>query len=141
MPDVWENIKSPIKDHDSRDYNWQTANWKWDKMLSVCHNPDPTWGSQSHALRIRKTDFEDEKRKHVERFAKWQKKKQFLNNADPLSHFLQNQIHDSNSGALQEQSYIDFTKSIDSAHAAIHMTLRCTTYYPASTAYGLRYVN
>ena len=131
VPDVWENIHSPIKAHDSRDYNWLTPIWKWDKMLSVCHNPDPTSGPQSHALRIRKRDFEDEKRKHVR-----QKRRQFLQNADPLSHLLNNEIGD----ALQEKSYVGFTRKIDSAHAAIHVTLKCTTAYPTTTAYGLRYV-
>ena len=132
VPDVWENIRSPIKAHNSTDYNWQKWQKHWNKMLSVCHNPDPIWGSQSHALRIRKRDFEDEKRKHVS-----QKKEQYLHNwpNDPLSHLLQNEIY----GALREKSYIGFTKSIDSAHAAIHITLKCTTAYPTTTAYGLRY--
>ena len=134
VPDVWENIKSPIKSHHSNDYNWLNRIWKWDKMLSVCHNPDPIWSPQSHALRIRKSDFEDEKRKHVS-----QKNKQYLQNADPLSHFLQNEIQ-GRGGAIHEKSYIGFTNSIDSAHAAIHITLKCTTAYPTTTAYGLRYV-
>ena len=133
VPDVWENINSPIKAHNSADYNWLNTDWQWEKELSVCnhnHNGDPLSGPQTHALRITKKDFEDEKRKHVRR-----KKRQFLRNADPLSHLLHNEIRD----AFQEESYVDFTKKINSAHAAIHITLKCTTAYPTTTAYGLRY--
>ena len=133
VPDVWENIKSPIKDHDSEeDYYWQKAKSHWKKMLEVCNNPDPNSGSQSHALRIRKRDFEDAKRNHVDQY----RSGKYLHNSDPLSHLLQSEIH----SALQKKSYIDFTKSVDSAHAAIHITLKCTTVYPSTTAYGLRYV-
>ena len=130
VPDVWESINSPIKNHTHRDYSWQEKSWPWDKMLSNCINHDPIWGPQTHALRISKKDFEGEKRKHVR-----QRKRQFLRNADPLSSLLHNEIGD----ALQEESYVDFTKKINSAHAAIHITLKCTTAYPTTTAYGLRY--
>ena len=42
--------------------------------------------------------------------------------------------------ALLKKSYKDFTEAIDSAHSSIHITLKCTMYFPTTTAYGLRYV-
>jgi hypothetical protein len=136
VPDVWENIQSPIKDHLSIDYNW--SGWSWDKMLSVCnhnHNGDPLSGPQTHALRIRKKDFQEAKRNHVietvgpEKFRK-------MNQSDPFSQLLQSYIED----ALQEKSYEGFISIVSKKpHALIHMTLQCTTAYPTTTAYGLRY--
>ena len=132
VPDVWENIKSPIKNHLSRDYKWEEKNWPWDEMLSVCHNPDPIWGPQSHALRIRKQEFDRIKKEHV----RAKGKQQYLNLDDPFSHVLRDGINE----ALQEKTYEGFTRKISSAHGLIHNTLKCTTAYATVTAYGLRYV-
>ena len=132
VPDVWENIHSPIKAHDSRDYNWLTPIWKWDKMLSVCHNPDPTSGPQSHALRIRKQEFDRIKKEHV----RAKGKQQYLKLDDPFSHVLRDGINE----ALQEKSYEGFTRKLSSGHGLIHNTLKCTTSYATITAYGLGYV-
>ena len=129
VPDVWENIQSPIKAHRSRDYHWQA--WKgWKNLLSVCQNPDPLSGSQSHSLRIRKKEFEDQKKERVI------KKGKYLQHEDPFSQLL----HDGIKNALQKQGYEDFTSGISSGHALLHITLQCTMFYPATTGYGLRYV-
>ena len=131
VPDVWENIRSPIKAPYYRGYNWQ--NWKgWIDMLSVCHNPDPLSGPQTHALRIRKKEFEGIKRKHV--IARGGQ--QHLKHDDPFSHLLNDNIKD----ALQDKSYEDFTREINAGHAAIHNTLKCTTAFATTTAYGMRYM-
>ena len=130
VPDVWENIQSPIKAHRSKDYNWQV--WRgWKDLLSVCQNPDPLSGSQTHSLRIRKKEFEGEKKERVIK-----KASKYLQHEDPFSHLL----HDGIKDALQKKSYEDFTSAISSGHALLHITLKCTMYYPATTGYGLRYV-
>ena len=132
MPDVWENIKSPIKNYNSTNYNWNETTWGWEGMLSVCHNPEPIWTPQTHALRIRKEDFERLKYDTVSKAGK----DEYLKENDPFSKLLDNYIRD----AHEVISYDDFTMAISSAHSDIHNNLKCTTTYATTTAYGLRYV-
>ena len=134
MPDVWENIKSPIKNHRHGDYSWQEKSWPWDKMLSNCTNHDPIWGPQTHALRIRKETFEDLKKEHVKGRGRQQYLDKYQDCNDPFSQFYKNNIQDD---VLQDKSYESFTRKINAAHSAIHNTLKCTTAYSTSTAYGM----
>ena len=133
VPDVWEDIPSPIKNHTSEDYNW--SGWKWHEMLNVCQTHEPLSGPQTHALRIRKKDFERVKKEEFEKHAKGEQK-DYLRDKDPFSRILSDEINK----ALLEKSYKGFDSKIRYGHNEIHNTLKCTTSYTASTAYGLRYV-
>ena len=130
VPDVFENIRSPIKAHRDKGYHWQE--WKgWKRLLSVCQNPDPLSGPQSHSVRIRKKEFEDRKKDYIKKIGL-----RYLQHEDQFSQIL----HDGVKDALQKKSYEDFANGISSGHAKIHINLQCTMYYPSTTGYGLRYV-
>ena len=135
VPDVWENIKSPIKDHNSSDYHWGARNWAWEEMLSVCHNPKPKWTPQTHALRIRKEEFERIKYDLVNK-AYFPDKLEHLEANDPFSKLQDHWIK----AALKVISYEGFTAAIATAHSDIHNSLMCTTAFATITAYGFRYV-
>ena len=82
VPDVWEDIQSPFKDHDSEDYNWNHSSGFWHKYLIMCQSHEPLSGPQTHALRIRKEEFERIKKEEVE------KRGGSLREEDPFSKIL-----------------------------------------------------
>ena len=112
VPDVWENIPSPIKDHNNPDYNWPS--WEsWDKeMLEVCHNKAPTM-AQSHALRIRKDEYEKISNNLV-RDTNWSN--QWGKTFNSFTELLAGSVED----ALKMTKYEDFTTQINSGHSHIH---------------------
>ena len=129
MPDVWEDIQSPIKDSEnSKDYMWNQL-W-WEKSLIVCKSHEPLLGPQTHALRIRKEEFERTKREKVK------ERGGSLEDKDPFSRILFNDIKD----ALKITDFLDFNTKISYGHSEIHKSLKCTTAATTTAAYGLRYV-
>ena len=82
VPDVWEDILSPIKDHTNSHYRWQE--WDgWKNLLKYCINAKPSSGPQTHSVRIRKDVFEEIKKQYVTNY-----EDKHLQYEDPLSHYL-----------------------------------------------------
>ena len=77
----------------------------------------------SHVLRIRKEHYDEINRQHVQKVGK----------VGSFSNLLDETVKK----ALEKRDYLEFTKGIDGAHAAIHNNLKCTTAYATTTAYGL----
>ena len=129
VPDVWEDIQSPIKDSDNfKDYMWNQL-W-WEKSLIVCKSHEPLLGPQTYALRIRKEEFERLKKENVK------KRGGSLEEKDPFSQILAGDIKE----ALKITAFLDFKRKISYAHSEIHKSLNCTTAATTTAAYGLRYV-
>ena len=76
----------------------------------------------SHVLRIRKEHYDEINRQHVQKVGK----------VGSFSNLLDETVKK----ALEKRDYLEFTKGIDGAHAAIHNNLKCTTAYATTTAYG-----
>ena len=83
MPDVWEDIQSPIKNYNLSDYRWQVWKKSWKDLLKDCPNAEPLSGPQTHSVRISKEAFEKEKKEHVKDYGG-----NDLQYKDPLSRLL-----------------------------------------------------